>query len=92
MHICDMVEITTLMLEIVTYKCHGYIHWLANGVAEIGNQQWPLAEESSSISQGFNLAKSEDFTALGTLRGVQWVGLGSNLKTRNASTTISAPR
>ena len=29
------------------------------------------------------LCKSEDFTALGTLRGVQWVGLGSNLKTRN---------
>ena len=51
-----MVEITTLMLEIVTYKCHGNIHWLANGVAEIGNHQWPLAEESSSISQGFNSA------------------------------------
>ena len=29
------------------------------------------------------LCKNEDFTALGTLKGVQWVGLGSNLKTRN---------
>ncbi len=29
------------------------------------------------------LCKNEGFTALGTLKGVQWVGLGSNLKTRN---------
>ena len=30
-----------------------------------------------------DFCKSEDFTALGTLKGVQFVGLGSNLKTRN---------
>ena len=31
----------------------------------------------------FELCKNEDFTALGTLKSVQWVGLGSNLKTRD---------
>ena len=29
------------------------------------------------------LCEKEDFTALGKIRGVEWVGLGSNLKTRN---------
>ena len=55
--------------------------------AEVGRNEIPREDvKYSDILQEIHrkeLCKGEDFTALGTLRGVQWVGLGSNLKTRN---------
>ena len=55
--------------------------------AEVGRNEIPREDTKFSdiLSELHRkeLCKSEDFTALGTLKGVQWVGLGSNLKTRN---------
>lgn len=51
----DIAEMHIVMMQLLAWKAHVSVHWLANGVADLSNN-WPLAEASSDLTQGFNSA------------------------------------